>query len=116
MADLFPAEGAVGLCEASRVPSASFDHCSFVFLPLLLRPSFGDYNLRKALRSEVWAMVQGFLGNTIFTSSGWKELSPVGTKDLRTGTETKINKKAFKAIGSIYSPRPSFLFSLNTWL
>lgn len=61
-------------------------------------------------------MVQGFLGNTVFTFSGWKALSPVGTKDLGTGTETKINKKAFKAIGSIYSPRPSFLFSLNTWL
>ena len=27
-------------------------------------------------------MVQALLGNTVFTLSGWKELSLVGTKDL----------------------------------
>lgn len=77
---------------------------------------FGDHSLKKALKSEVWAMVQALLGNTVFTLSGWKELSLVGTKDLGTVAETKINKKAFKANSSISSPRPSFLSSLNTWL
>ena len=37
-------------------------------------------------------MVQGLFGNTVFTFSGWKELSLVGTKDLGTVAETKINK------------------------
>ena len=94
---------------------APFDHCSFLFFSITLF-SFGDRNLKKALKSEVWAMVQGLLGNTVFTFSGWKELSLVGTKDLGTVAETKINKKAFKANSSISSPRLSFLSSLNTWL
>ena len=94
---------------------APFDHCSFLFFSITLF-SFGDCNLKKALKSEVWAMVQGLLGNTVFTFSGWKELSLVGTKDLGTVAETKINKKAFKANSSISSPRLSFLSSLNTWL
>lgn len=61
-------------------------------------------------------MVQGLLGNTIFTFSGWEELFLVDTKDLGTRAETKINKKAFKANSSIYSHRPRFLFPLNIWL
>lgn len=117
MAGVPAAEGAVGLREASWVPSASLHHCRCVFLPLLLRPSFGHYDLRKALRSEVWAMVQGFFWEILYSlSQDGKSSLLVGTKDLGTGTETKMNEKAFKAIGSIYSPRPSFLFSLNTRL
>lgn len=62
MAGLFPAEGAVGLSESPKISPASFNNRSFKIWPLLLRSHSGDDNLRKASTSEVWAMVQGFVG------------------------------------------------------
>lgn len=110
----WPQQRVLSVCVKSPrfLQQASFDHCSFVLCPLLLRSSFGDYNLRKTSRSEVWAMVQGLSGNTIFTFSGWKELFLIDTKDLGTRAETKIKKKKLSrqtAPSILSGPDSSFL-------
>lgn len=79
--------GAVGLVPSrgryqpmwhSLGTRVSIDPGNFIFWSMLLKPSFSDRNLGKASRSQVWAAVQGLLGNIhLFTMeavlSGFKQ-------------------------------------------